>query len=79
MTSYASSPLEHYRNVWAADLEKVPFDKGPIGDLSADFAIMACPPHGSRRLWTYATLARLNRWTQSVLSFTCSLVSEPIN
>jgi hypothetical protein len=56
MTSYASSLLEHYHNVWAADMEKVPFDGGPIGDLPADFAVMACPPHGSRRMWAYATL-----------------------
>jgi hypothetical protein len=56
MTSYAISVLEHYREIWANDLEKVNFDQGPIGDLPVDFAVMACPPHGSRKLWTYATL-----------------------
>ncbi len=56
MTSYADSLLEHYRTAWAGSLEKVPFDKGPIGDLPVDFAVMICPPHGSRTLWTYATL-----------------------
>ena len=56
MTSFSSSVLEHYRKVWAAGLEKVSFESGPIGDLPEDFAVIACPPSGSRAMWTYATV-----------------------
>lgn len=55
MTSYAASLIEHYRSVWDTDLEQIPFGAGPIGDLPADFAVMASPPHRSRKTWTYAT------------------------
>jgi hypothetical protein len=56
MTAYAASLMEHYREVWTANIEKVPFKVGPVGDLPADFAVVICQPHGSRTLWRYATV-----------------------
>jgi len=55
MTPYCKSIFEHYREAWSAPLETVQFRAGPIWQLPGDFTVLRCPPHGDRRMWTYAT------------------------
>lgn len=54
-TQYSNAIVDHYSKVWSAPLETVPFNKGPIWQLPRDFAVLCCPPHGGRKMWTYAT------------------------
>jgi Suppressor of fused protein (SUFU) len=45
----------HYRIVWNIKPEPCKFSEGPIGQLPHDFSILRFPPHGDRKMWTYAT------------------------
>lgn len=49
----------HYRDVWGVDGQTCRFEsrieRGPIGELPADFAILRFPPRAGRTMWTYAT------------------------
>jgi hypothetical protein len=46
---------KHYRKVWGTEPETCEFSAGPIGQLPHGFAVLRFPPHGSRKMWTYAT------------------------
>lgn len=46
---------QHYEDVWGGKMEACNFVRGPIHELPADFCILRLPPHGDRRMWTYAT------------------------
>jgi hypothetical protein len=45
----------HYHNVWNVKAEVCKFSAGPIHQLPHSFSVLRFPPHGDRKMWTYAT------------------------
>jgi Suppressor of fused protein (SUFU) len=53
--TWRTSILNHYRTVWGVEPEPCRFSVGPISQLPLEFSVIKFPPHGRRRMWTYAT------------------------
>ena len=45
----------HYENFWGGAMTKCEFARGPVHQLAPEFSVLRLGPHGSRRMWTYAT------------------------
>jgi hypothetical protein len=48
--------VAHYKKQWGPDGGLYALDKGRIHELPTDFLVLKYPPHGKRRVWTYATV-----------------------
>jgi len=55
MKVYCDLISQHYESAWSTPLSVVSFAQGPIWELPAEFQVLRCPPHGKRKVWTYAT------------------------
>lgn len=60
MSTYTDAIRRHYLDTWSAPITIVPFERGPIEEISADFTILCVPPRPQRRLWTYCTQGMSN-------------------
>lgn len=52
---WQTSIEKHYEDVWKTKPDVCDFSAGPIEQLPSGFAVLRFPPHGNRRMWTYAT------------------------